>query len=276
MKRLLAAWMLLVRLARCWTIGLAEDAFEKETYYIHNDEMNRSIYAVQIKPKDLAEGEKVPLIIYVHGGNGTANSYIGLAKTLSEQKIAGLMFECCGGNNGKASAAKSDGADLFPAHYSSRISDLEAVLAFAKTLDFVDTNRVYLWGESYGGIVVEFCAVNHPNDVKGLLLVSTGLSDAVLGIQAQEETHHGILTKYVPDDPYQYILGYPGAVLFICGDADATGAYDNAAFNAVLYQQREQTQTDFVTIPDGGHGYGTFTKEQKQTTVDCILSWMAQ
>ena len=186
------------------------------------------------------------------------------------------MFECCGGNNGKASAAKSDGADLFPAHYSSRISDLEAVLAFAKTLDFVDTNRVYLWGESYGGIVVEFCAVNHPNDVKGLLLVSTGLSDAVLGIQAQEETHHGILTKYVPDDPYQYILGYPGAVLFICGDADATGAYDNAAFNAVLYQQREQTQTDFVTIPDGGHGYGTFTKKQKQTTVDCILSWMAQ
>lgn len=132
------------------------------------------------------------------------------------------------------------------------------------------------WGESYGGIVVEFCAVNHPNDVKGLLLVSTGLSDAVLGIQAQEETHHGILTKYVPDDPYQYILGYPGAVLFICGDADATGAYDNAAFNAVLYQQREQPQTDFVTIPDGGHGYGTFTKEQKQTTVDCILSWMAQ
>lgn len=132
MKRLLAAWMLLVQLALCWTIGLAEDAFEKETYYIHNDEMNRSIYAVQIKPKDLAEGEKVPLIIYVHGGNGTANSYIGLAKTLSEQKIAGLMFECCGGNNGKASAAKSDGADLFPAHYSSRISDLEAVLAFAK------------------------------------------------------------------------------------------------------------------------------------------------
>lgn len=52
MKRLLAAWMLLVQLALCWTIGLAEDAFEKETYYIHNDEMNRSIYAVQIKPKD--------------------------------------------------------------------------------------------------------------------------------------------------------------------------------------------------------------------------------
>lgn len=51
MKRLLAAWMLLVQLALCWTIGLAEDAFEKETYYIHNDEMNRSIYAVQIKPR---------------------------------------------------------------------------------------------------------------------------------------------------------------------------------------------------------------------------------
>lgn len=30
MKRLLAAWMLLVQLALCWTIGLAEDAFEKE------------------------------------------------------------------------------------------------------------------------------------------------------------------------------------------------------------------------------------------------------
>lgn len=63
---------------------------------------------------------------------------------------------------------------------------------------------------------------------------------------------------------------------FICGDADATGAYDNTAFNVALYQQREQARTDFVTIPDGGHGYGTFTKEQKRTTVECILSWMAQ
>lgn len=276
MKKPLAIWMVLVQLILCWTIGLAEDAFEKETFYIHNDEMNRSIYAVQIKPKDLPEGEKVPLIIYVHGGSGTANTYLGLAKTLSEKKIAGLMFECCGGNNGKASAAKSDGADLFPAHYSSRISDLEAVLDFAKTLDFVDTNRIYLWGESYGGIVVEFCAVNHPDKVKGLLLVSTGLSDAVLGIQVQEETHQGILTQYIPDNPYQYILGYPGPVLFICGDADATGAYDNTALNVALYQQREQAQTDFVTILGGGHGYGAFTKEQKQTTVDSILHWMAQ
>lgn len=276
MKKPLAIWMVLVQLILCWTIGLAEDAFEKETFYIHNDEMNRSIYAVQIKPKDLPEGEKVPLIIYVHGGSGTANTYLGLAKTLSEKKIASLMFECCGGNNGKASAAKSDGADLFPAHYSSRISDLEAVLDFAKTLDFVDTNRIYLWGESYGGIVVEFCAVNHPDEVKGLLLVSTGLSDAVLGIQVQEETHQGILTQYIPDNPYQYILGYPGPVLFICGDADATGAYDNTALNVALYQQREQAQTDFVTILGGGHGYGAFTKEQKQTTVDSILHWMAQ
>lgn len=276
MKRLLAAWMLLVQLALCWTIGLAEDAFEKETYYIHNDEMNRSIYAVQIKPKDLAEGEKVPLIIYVHGGNGTANSYIGLAKTLSEQKIAGLMFECCGGNNGKASAAKSDGADLFPAHYSSRISDLEAVLAFAKTLDFVDTNRVYLWGESYGGIVVEFCAVNHPNDVKGLLLVSTGLSDAVLGIQAQEETHHGILTKYVPDDPYQYILGYPGAVLFIAAMQIQQALMTTRRSMRCCISSGNRRRRILSQFRDGGHGYGTFTKEQKQTTVDCILSWMAQ
>ena len=107
-------------------------------------------------------------------------------------------------------------------------------------------------------------------------MVSTGLSDTVLGVQVQEETHHGILTKYVPDDPYQYILGYPGAVLFICGDADETGAYDNTAFNVTLYQQREQAQTDFVTISGGRHGYGAFTKEQRQTTVDCILSWMAQ
>lgn len=31
MKKPLAIWMVLVQLILCWTIGLAEDAFEKET-----------------------------------------------------------------------------------------------------------------------------------------------------------------------------------------------------------------------------------------------------
>lgn len=266
--------VLLLTLLPCKAVYAAE-TYEKETLYVHNEEMNRNIYAVQITPTGRGENEKVPVVIYVHGGNGTANTYIGLAKDLSASGIAGFMFECCGGNNGRASAAKSDGAELCPSHYSSRISDLEAVLAYVKTLEYVDPERIYLWGESYGGIVVEFCAAKH-NEIAGILLVSTGLSESVLGTDVKEETHLGIIEKYVPADPYQLIQAYQGPVLMICGDQDATGAYDNSQNNLRYYEQREAGTAELVTIPDGGHGYGSFTKEQKQLTQDVIHRWMEE
>lgn len=146
--------------------------FEKETYYVLNEETGRNIYTVQIKPTGLEENDKVPVMIYIHGGNGNANSLLPIAKRMAEIQCAGVLFECCGGNNGKTSEPKSDGGDLYPSHYSSRISDLEAVLSQVKTLDFVDTDRVYVLGESYGGIVTCLAAPQHNEDFAGIILVS--------------------------------------------------------------------------------------------------------
>ena len=153
------------------------DAYQSSEYYLHNEITDRHIYAVETRPTGLAEGEKVPVVIYTHGQSGYATNFSAIYTRLAEQKIAAFSFECCGGNR---SGAKSEGAKLFPANYTSRMTDLETVLAKVKTLDYVDTDRIFLFGESYGGIVSSFVAINH-NEIPGLILLSTGVDDSILG-----------------------------------------------------------------------------------------------
>lgn len=252
------------------TITETAEPFEKESLYLENEETNRSIYSVQVKPTGVDAGQKVPMVIYVHGGSGNANSLLPIAKKLAAYGVGGVLFECCGGNNGKTSEPKSDGGELYPAHYSSRISDLETVLSYVKGLDFVDPEQVYVFGESYGGLVACLSAPRHNQDLAGIILASTGLQESVFSY----EDHNGAIESYIPETPYSYIKDYTGPVLFLCGDADETGAYNATLQTNAIYEERVSGTTQVVTIEGGGHGYGSFTEEQKAVALSALVEWL--
>ena len=75
-------------------------------------------------------------------------------------------FDFCGGSPG----SRSDGTTLEMSIFTEQ-ADLEAVLAMAQGLDFVDLDRIFLLGTSQGGAVSAITAAEHADEIRGLILL---------------------------------------------------------------------------------------------------------
>lgn len=233
--------------------------YTETTLYVKNEETDRKIYSMEIVPNDLGD-KKVPMIVYVHGGNGDITSLKSVAEGLASEDIAGITFECCGANK---FSPKSDGKEIYSSHYTSRISDLESIIAHVKTLDYVDTNQIYIYGQSYGGLVCMMDAPNHNDDIKGMFLESTGLTEDGSIVT---RTGNGLIEKYLPpEDVNAFINSFTKDILYFCSQGDSTGAHDNGVYTSGIYEQRTQGNIKFYSFEDGEHSFNTFTKEAKQT-----------
>ncbi len=244
--------------------------YQSSEYYLLNEQTNRHIYAIETKPTGIQPGEKVPVVIYVHGQSGYAANFSAIYTRLVKENIAAFSFECCGGNK---SGAKSEGSKLFPANYTSRMTDLETVLTKVKTLDYVDTDHIFLFGESYGGVVSSLTAITH-NEIPGIILLSTGISDTMMGHEADDLTY---LPEYDYDDPLEAIKGYQGDVICFNGQQDF--AHDAGENQIAQYNQRESGSAVFYSLENSDHSFSALSEEAKefliQTMQDFILEHSA-
>lgn len=242
------------------------DGYESSEYYLLNEETGRHIYTVETRPTGITEGERVPIVIYVHGGSGEATTFAGIYRALAGEKVAALSFECCGGNR---SGAKSEGSRLFSAHYTSRITDLETVLAKAKTLDYVDTDRIFFFGESYGGIVSSLAAVDH-SELAGLILLSTGLQESMMGDDGSET----YIAAFNKENPMEAIKEYAGDV--ICFNGDKDNALEAGRAQIEIYQQRENGSAVFYEMENSEHSYSAFSSESKAIVIDTMVEFIRE
>lgn len=244
------------------------DTYTETPVYIMNEETDRRVYCIETVPADLGDG-KVPLIIYVHGGNGDATSLIALPENLAESGFAGITFECCGANK---FSPKSDGKEIYSSHYTSRISDLEAVIEHAKTLDYVDTDKIYIYGQSYGGLVCMMDAPYHNDDIQGMFLESTGLTEDGSMVTA---TGNGVVDKYLPPEDYEsFMTEFTKDVLIFCSQEDETGAHENGAYTATVYESRAEGETKFYSYKGGMHSFSGFEKEAKEDVYRIITAYI--
>lgn len=220
---------------------------------IANEDRGWTFKGIEVLPADYEEGDKIPTVILVHGGTSTEQSLLPIAKKLAENGIAGYTFACHGA---------LPGSDLYSSHYTSRISDLEAAIEYINTRGYVDKDKMYLLGESYGGIVVSFDIVRHADEYDGLILVSTGITDALLS----EEGKQGYLAEYDPEDPWEYINGYSGDIIGICGKEDTT-ALANMEGQMAVYDERQNAGRSDMYVVDGGHGFSSFTVEAQEQAI---------
>lgn len=243
------------------------EGYVSSEYYLHNEVTDRHIYAVETKPTGLTEGEKVPVVIYVHGQSGYATNFSAIYTRLVKDKIAAFSFECCGGNR---SGAKSEGSKLFPAHYTSRITDLETVLDRVKTLDYVDTDHIFFFGESYGGVTSSLTIINH-NEIPGLILLSTGLSAIA---KEPEEGDVTYLAEYDYDDPLEAIKGYEGDVICFNGQQDF--AHDAGKEQIDAYNQREKGSAVFYSLENSDHSFSALSDEGKEFLIETMRNFILE
>ena len=243
----------------------AGEGYASSEYYLLNEETQRHIYCVETRPSGVKEGDKVPAVVYVHGKSGYATNFSAIYTRLAADNIAAFSFECCGGNK---SGAKSEGSKLFPAHYTSRMTDLETVLAKVKTLDYVDTDHIFLFGESYGGVVSSLAAITH-NEIPGIILLSTGISDTML---AREEDDPTYLANYDYDNPLEAIKDYHGDVICFNGQQDF--AHDDGEKQIAVYNQREEGTAVFYSLENSDHSFSALSDAGKEFLITTMRDFV--
>jgi dipeptidyl aminopeptidase/acylaminoacyl peptidase len=110
------------------------------------------IPAILYKPKGLKKGEKVPALVQVHGGPGgqTRLNYSGGYQYLINHGYAIL----CVNNRGSSGYGKTFYAADDKKHGNEDLKDCIAGKQYLQSLDFVDSNKIGIYGGSYGGYMV--------------------------------------------------------------------------------------------------------------------------
>ena len=110
--------------------------------------------------------DRLPVVIFSHGFNGRQTDFGHITQLLAEQGIASVCYNFCGGGNWDTSG--------FPTTQMSLLTeqeDLDAVLDMVRACEWADTERIYLFGASQGGMVSALMAEKRPEQIRALMLL---------------------------------------------------------------------------------------------------------
>lgn len=232
------------------------ETFEYEIREIEVFNQSQKIYGVAYIPN--VTSEKIPLVICSHGLGGSYSSMLEYAKQLAAHGVAAYCFDFRGGG-GNSSDGKMTEMSVM-----TEVSDLECVIEAAKTWEFVDSEKIILFGVSQGGIVSAITAARNVDDILGEILfypaflVTDDLHQTFQSLdEVQDEFNYKWIYAgriYVEDmwdyDVYEEIGDFNKKVLLVHGDKD--GVVD------ISYSQRAvevYEDVEFHTIKDAGHGF---------------------
>lgn len=218
---------------------------------------------------DRAKGP-LPTVAAAHGFGANYLHNVPYAWALAEHGVAVYCFDFCGGGY----ASRSDGNPIDMSIETEK-EDLLAVMDMLRTQDVVDADNLFLMGEGQGGLVATMAACERAEEVRGLILLYPAF-------QLHDEARRLFpTTKNIPvsyrqlgmrvgrgyglaawnDNPYTYMRDYPGDVLILHGDEDAT--------SLIEYSERAEEvfpSARLETIRGGKHVF-----RDKALAKSCVL-----
>lgn len=212
------------------------------------------------------KGNKYPIAVICHEFMTNQAFSYPYAKALAACGYAAFCFDFCGG--GLISTSQGSSREM---SVLTEIKDLKAVIAFAQSQRYVNTDALLLMGCSQGGLVAALTAAQMPESVKSLILLYPALSipDAartgnMLWMKfdpshVPEKLHSGPMRlgrNYVLDvinmDAYHQIAQYHGRILIVHGDKDTLVDISHSKKARYCYQAAGAS-VRLVTISGGKH-----------------------
>lgn len=223
----------------------APDAYDVTEMLVTRGDL--SIYGKLYTPEG-AEG-KYPAVILSHSANMTSDSMNSYCQRLAAMGYVAYAFDFCGGS--KNSRSDGDEADMT---VFTEVEDLEAVLEAVRGLDCVDSQSVYLFGTSQGGLVSALTAAAHPDAVRGLMLFYPAFNIAELAEKFGSFMTGNAGSLYISTlqgyDVYEHIKPYTGDVLIVHGTKDFIVPSSSVEKAADLYEHCE-----LHLIEGASHGF---------------------
>jgi dienelactone hydrolase len=244
--------------------------FTKKSVQINHH--GRKIYGISYMPNNQ---EKVPVVIFSHGFNGTNASFIMHSEYLATNGIGAYCFDFCGGSVNSKSDLKTNEMTIF-----TEKEDLCAVIDTIKNWENVDCNHIFLFGESQGGFVTALAAEEYAEEIKGVLLLFPAFCIAdnwnerfptiesipdkheLWGVTLGRQFFESIHGYHV----FEHIGRFHKNVLIFHGDQDEIVALEYGKRAAALYPH-----ADIEIFQGEGHGFSEVSnKRVAEMTYDFV------
>jgi len=206
--------------------------------------------------RPIAQSAPVPLVVHVYGGPGVQrvkNEWAPLTVQLFAQNGFGVLEL---DNRGSSNRGRSFEAPIFRQMGEAEVQDQLTGAQFAQTLDWVDSERIGVFGHSYGGYMTLMCLAKAPQVFKA------GVSVAPVTDWRLYDTHYTERYLSTPGDNaegylsssvFPYLDNLQGKLLIIHGMADDNVLFTNATklFKAL---QQQNIAFEMMTYPGAKHG----------------------
>ena len=201
-----------------------------------------------------------PLIIIGHGFGSNMENCADAALLYTEYGISACVFDFCGGSPESTSeGAMTDNSIL------TEVADMEAVLDGLRERPGIDTDHVFLSGQSQGGLVAALLGEKRQEDTAGLVLFypAMGMAEAAKRVSSPENWTDGDIwfsdvelgKVYFADalkiDAQSAMSTYQKPVVIVQGDSDKYISVEASRIVSETYPD-----ASLVVIENGTHGFG--------------------
>ena len=252
----------------------SDKMFEFETQELSCRKGDQNIFG-QVYIPQTDNNNKMPAVIIGHGFGGTYIKNYRFAETFAQNGIVAYLFDFCGGSPSSQSDGKTTEMSIV-----TEKEDMLAAFDEVSKLDYVDTDNIFLFGESQGGLVASLCGAELTDKVKGLALLYPAynipdiaketFSDASLVPDEYEMLGMTIGKPYYTDsqsvDVFKEIGKYKGPVQIYHGTSDSMVPYSYSEEAIKVYENAK-------LIPEEGMEHG-FDGELEYSIANDIVEFI--
>ena len=253
--------------------------------WLKNGDLN--IFGKFYYPADFDENRQYPLVIMCHGTDATHAIYEKgqWPMKMAQAGYISYVFDFCGGADNSLS-------DLTLAELSGETmqSDISAILDHVKALPYCDADKVFIMGQSRGGMMAAMAAGRRPDDYAGLILLYPGLGmvdkmraaypdpDAIPDVV--EYNGKAVYGKAFAADVYDWdvpetLSQFKGNVIIIHGMADKTVDYSLSVNALENYYAESESELVLVSGKQSVHAFDAFWAPGQTIAWNAVLDYMA-
>ena len=222
----------------------------------------QTLYYQLTKPANFDPAKQYPVLVYVYGGPGVQVVDKGFGNLFLQYMAQQGYVVFSLDNRGSANRGKAFEAPIYRNMGTPEVADQMRGVEYLRSLDFVDADRIGIYGHSYGGYMTLMSMFKAPD------YFAAGVSGAPVTDWALYDTHYTERYMGMPQqgDAYKKASVFPyadqlqGDLLMYHGMAD-----DNVLFthSTKLYKQLQDNRQQFqmMNYPGKKHSLnGTATK----------------
>lgn len=257
-----------------FTSGFIGNVPEKtliEPELVRYQSFDREVPAFLYKPK-LEKGKRGPVVVVIHGGPESQDrpwySYAGLYQYLVNRGIGVLALNI----RGSTGYGRSYRSLIHRDWGGGELKDIDHSAKYLKSLDWVDPDRIGVFGGSFGGFATLSATTRLPEHWRAAVDIF-GPSNLVTFAKAVPEHWKRFMADWVGDpdkeadfllsrSPMTYIENLKCPILIIQGAKDPRVVKPES--DQIVEKLRSMGRTvEYVVFPDEGHG---FTKLKNEFT----------